>query len=787
MFLRSPRSSKPAMPMTRIVTLCGCLLLLAAPVFGQDGTEPIKATDLLKIKQLDDVTVSPDGRHIAYTVREIVEKTEEAGTYEYRTHLHYFSAEDLGAPRQLTFGDRGGSDPAWHPTSDRLAFVRPVDGKPQVFVLPIFGGEAYQLTTMEHGATSPQWSPDGTRLLFASSLPEKAVAERMADARHWPDERPGRHRGDTVGAEPDPDGSLRQVRAWLEKNAGDENPRVFTRLDVQGEHDLAPAFDYRHLFVLEVDAEDAEPVAVTQGYFSFGDAAWLPGGAQILLSGAPVEDRHPDRVRDSDLFIVDAGGGRFTRLLDLDGYSVFAPRPSPDGNLVAFLAQADVQAGYAQTEIGVFAIDGRTPPEMLTLGFDRSAGLPEWSPDNWFLYFVAPSEGGFPLYRLPTHTGRPASAGDPAPAAGDSLAADSLTLRQTRAAFAEGELVRRSPEVEQLTDATQGIRSFSLSRATAYYVVTEAANPFELYASNIEFSQARRLTDHNARWLASKKLSLPEAATLERDTLRIQYWVMPPTFAERGEKYPLLLEIHGGPSAMWGPGEATMWHEFQFMAARGFGVVYSNPRGSGGYGYAFKHLNYRDWGTGPAGDVLEVAREAVRKNRWADEDRQVVTGGSYAGYLTAWIVAHDDRFQAAVAQRGVYDLTAFLGEGNAWRLVPWHFGGYPWDDEGEDAPYAVLRANSPLTFVDQIETPLLIIHSDNDLRTGVTQSENLYKSLKILEKPVEYVRYPNAGHDLSRTGDPRQRVDRTLRIYEFLARYVTHDAAEEAAEHAGMN
>lgn len=225
-----------------------------------------------------------------------------------------------------------------------------------------------------------------------------------------------------------------------------------------------------------------------------------------------------------------------------------------------------------------------------------------------------------------------------------------------------------------------------------------------------------------------------------------------------------------------------MWHEFQFLAAQGFGIAYANPRGSGGYGHAFQRLNFQDWGDGPAGDVLAVASDAAR-NRWVDEDKLVVAGGSYAGYLTAWIVAHDDRFQAAVAQRGVYDLATFLGEGNAWRLVPSHFGGYPWgpqDATGDlganprlsaDDLAEILRDNSPLTYVERIRTPLLIMHGDNDRRTGVSQSEMLYKSLKILGRPVEYVRYPDAGHDLSRTGDPTQRIDRLLRIYEFLARY----------------
>ena len=247
---------------------------------------------------------------------------------------------------------------------------------------------------------------------------------------------------------------------------------------------------------------------------------------------------------------------------------------------------------------------------------------------------------------------------------------------------------------------------------------------------------------------------------------------------------------------MWGPGEASMWHELQFFASRGYGIVFSNPRGSGGYGYDFKRANFQDWGAGPADDVLAVASEAARMP-WLDPNRQVVTGGSYAGYLTAWIVAHDHRFKAAVAQRGVYDLGTFLGEGNAWRLVPTHFGGYPWDRDVDSTLYApvvvdasdstvadtavvelpdpvskILIQNSPLTYVDQIRTQLLIIHGDHDLRTGVIQSEILYKSLKILDRPVEYVRYPNSGHELSRSGDPQLRMDRLLRIYEFMERFI---------------
>ncbi|AEN74471.1 peptidase S9 prolyl oligopeptidase active site domain protein [Rhodothermus marinus SG0.5JP17-172] len=742
-------------------------LVLAWTAFAQDGNEPITVTDLLRIRQLESPTVSPDGRWLAYIVRQIdTVETEPDVRYAYRTHLYLVPTDGSTPPRAYTHGDRTASQPAWHPESDRIAFVRPVGGKPQLFVISLFGGEAEQLTDFRHGASRPRWRPDGSLLLFTATLSEKDV-RRAEGTPPWPDERPARTASDTAGARPNPDGSLAEIRAWLARNEADSNPRVFHRLDFQGEQSLQPQLRFQHLYVVE-PRPGAKPRALTHGFFSFSGAEWLPHGRQIVAAALLDSTRHPDRTRGSDLYLIDVDTSRINLLLHIDGYALFAPTPSPDGQWIAFLASPLADSGYAQTEIGLFRLDGRRPPELLTLHFDRSAGNLKWAPDMRYLYFVAPSNGGFPLYRIPffdLHPPRPAGATAP-----DTTA--------SRARFTADEVVRLRPKIERLLDYDRGVRDYDLSEATVYYVLTEPTNPYELYASDLAFKRPHRLTEHNASWLRTKRLSRPEAFTLKRDTLEIQYWVMKPAFFEKGRRYPMLLEIHGGPAAMWGPGEATMWHEFQFFASQGFAVVFSNPRGSGGYGRAFRRANYQDWGDGPAGDVLAVASAAARLP-WIDPERQVVTGGSYAGYLTAWIVAHDHRFKAAVAQRGVYDLQTFLGEGNAWRLVPWHFGGYPWDREtpallhGDTASVRdVILYNSPITWVHQIRTPLLIMHSDRDLRTGVIQSEMLYKSLKILGRPVEYVRYPDEGHELSRSGDPKRRMDRILRIYEFFMRYL---------------
>jgi dipeptidyl aminopeptidase/acylaminoacyl peptidase len=313
------------------------------------------------------------------------------------------------------------------------------------------------------------------------------------------------------------------------------------------------------------------------------------------------------------------------------------------------------------------------------------------------------------------------------------------------------------------------------------FAKTEVANPSELFVGSFTGASVQRpvtgnavkLSNHND-WVSGKTLSFPEKRTYKNSKGQtVEYWIMKPAAvvandaAAPGKKYPLVLNMHGGPTAMWGPGEPSMWHEFQYLCAQGYGLVYANPRGSGGYGIDFQRANVKDWGTGPTEDVLAAATDAARE-AWVDTSRQVITGGSYAGYLTAWIVAHDNRFKAAFAQRGVYDLTTFMGEGNAWRLVPNYFGGYPWQKSAEE----VLEANSPYTFVENIKTPLLIKHGENDLRTGIVQSEMMYKSLKILGRPVEYVRMPGGTHEMSRSGNVRQRIDRMLRIYEFFERYV---------------
>ncbi|MBO0937425.1 S9 family peptidase [Fibrella sp. HMF5335] len=745
--------------------LMGAQLVLAqaTPVNSVTGrvsdpkTTRVQVTDLTRIKQVGGIQLAPDGSSRAlYTLTTIEPQTDAPDEFDYRTQI-YLSGLKPNSAVALTRGTESARQPVWQPSSNdasqQIAFVRNVKNKPQVFVMPLGGGEAYALTNVPYGVSNPVFSPDGKRLLFTCSV---TFAELQNDTLLnpgkrgplWSVEKPGMSTSAVMGnagVKPNPDGSLAEVRAYLAKDETDKKAKVITRTNFQGEATTEPMLSFQHVYVIDV-REGATPRPVTRGFASYLAPAWMPNGQTILAVTDRDPTQHPDREYDSAIVALAAdGSGAATPVLSEAGKSFGNPTPSPSGMLLAYLVGASRDVGFAQ--LGLANLNGTNAANARQMAFDRAAGSLSWAPMNATavsrargqknaapaetLYFIAPTNGDVPLYRL-----NPASG-----------------------------------TIDKLTTPERGITAFAADQSRLVYATTAVADPSALEMASVSGQNPQVLEQPNAGWLTGKALSYPEKRVYTNSKGQaIDYWIMKPAGLQAGRTYPLVLNMHGGPTAMWGPGEASMWHELQYLCAQGYGVVYANPRGSGGYGQAFQRANVRDWGTGPAEDVLAAATVAARET-WVDTTRQVITGGSYAGYLTAWIVAHDNRFKAAFAQRGVYDLTTFMGEGNAWNLVPNYFG-LPW----EAGAKAILDANSPYSFVQNIKTPLLIKHGENDLRTGIIQSEMLYKSLKILNRPVEYVRMPGATHELSRSGNVRQRIDRLLRIWEFFERFVGEPA-----------
>ena len=717
---------------------------VATTALSAAAQQPITATDLLQLKQITEVDVAPNGAFAIYALQEIVDEgADKKGLekYDYRTHLWMMPLDDENAsPRQLTFGDRDDTSPEISPDGAHVAFVRQgamQEGeaerpKPQVWVMPLgAAGEARQVTTLEHGATSPAWRPDSKALLVASAIPFSKI-DGQPD---WDHERPARDWNDATipnednDADASPDGDRQSVRNWLERNAIKGDPNVYSRLAFQDELAIKGEDKFAHLFLIELSNE-SQPKQLTHGFRNHGNASFSPDGQTIVFVDKPRSADHPDRTYRASIYLMSASGGGARALLDDEGWSYNSPRFAPNDGSIIFTATQMDELLYRQSRLGRIAPSPREPQWL----------APDWPSDMTSpvataegVYYTSPWQGGFAL-----------------------------------------NFERYSADGHDHTDVVSGpvgVQTFDASGARIVAAITSIDNPSELVLIDRDTGDRRQLTKHNESWLQNRIISRPTEHWIDRpDGERIQYWVMEPTNRRDGEQYPVVLEIHGGPMAMWGPGEFSMWHEFQLLCSWGYGIVYSNPRGSGGYGYDFQRANHTNWGEGPTGDVLACLDEAIANNDWIDADRQFVTGGSYAGYLTAWIIAHTDRFDAAVAQRGVYDLHTFFGEGNAWLLVEHAMGGFPWDPEAR----IIHERESPFTYVDQITTPFLIMHGSNDLRTGVSQSEMMYRALKELDRPVEYVRYPNAGHDLSRNGNPRQRLDRLMRIVEFFERYANN-------------
>ncbi len=708
------------------------LLIIPVVVFAQTR-KPIVASDLMKIATTNSIQISPDGSKAVMVVNRKGVKNDNE--YYYIRNLYVVDLNTNAEPIQLTFGDRNDGSPQWSPDGKQIAFVRADGDKPQIWILPLGGGEAHAITKSEYGATNPRWSPDGKKILYSASIPFYSIDGKTP----WTFERPARAQGDEPnfkGMKADekkktttsPDGSLDDIRAWLAKNASESNPRVLYRQNLQAELTLQPDEDFEHLFLKSIGS-DEKPVQLTSGYQDFTAAEWSKDGKTILCTSRAYKI-HPDRERDSDLWTIDVDSKRAKEFLTWPGYSISNATYSPDGTQILFYAQGIQDRHATQTSLAVVPTAGGKP-QLLTSSFDRDINGATWSADSKTIYFLSQTEGSIPIFSVPAKGGA----------------------------------------ITKIFGGANGVNDMDVVGDKIVYALTETKNPWEVYLLNMKDKSSRQLTKLNESWMKDRLVSTPKEYWITNsDGMKVQYWVQEPIGKKDGVKYPTILNIHGGPTAMWGPGIFSMWHEYQLENSWGYGLVYSNPRGSGGYGDKFKKANFKNWGAGPASDILGSLDDAIKNNSWIDKDQLFVEGGSYAGYMVAWIISHDNRFKAANAQRGVYDLTTFLGEGNAWNLVPNDFGGYPWDPETKK----LLDSESPYTYVKNINTPLLIIHGDQDLRTGIIQGEMLYKSMKILGKPVEYVRYPKEGHELTRSGNPGRMMDHMLRVIEFFERYAKH-------------
>jgi dipeptidyl aminopeptidase/acylaminoacyl peptidase len=706
---------------THLIALAA-LALAAGRAQAQDR-RPLTALDFYHLKQAGNVSLSPDGRRAVFVVTEV-----DSAENRYRRDLWIASTDGSGMRRLTWTNARGIGGVAFSPDGRMIAFTqarqqgnRGQGG--QVWILPLAeGGEAWPLTELQTGAFAPVWSPDSRRIAFLSEL----TPQQISQADTTP---PAVDAGAIRNIDEDRAAALAAIRAKLAANARTQDPRVVTRLSYLAETAIQDE-SYAQIYVVDV-RPGARPVQITRQPYGMGVPAWTPRGDSLLYSaGPPRGEYHPDYELQSDLFMAAADGSGQPRAIAEAGYGENGPEFSPDGRHIVY-TRTLVDTEYTTATNGELMIMRRdgTDRRSVTAAMDRNPNNYVVTPDGW-LYFTVASEGSVPLYR-------------------------------TR-------LDRIAPQ--PVVRGARGVLNFDAKGGRIAWAEMNPRHPSDVYAADASGGGERRLTALNDSLLATVYVSdYHEIRYPSFDGRQAHGWYLLPINHRPGSRPPLAVEMHGGPHAMWGPGEPSMWLEYQVLAGAGYTVFLSNPRGSQGYGNAGLRSIRRDWGTPPARDIL-IGADSILARGLADPARQVITGGSYAGYMTAWIIAREapERFKAAVAQRGVYDLGIWYYSSNTWQLFEGEFGTRPWEDP------EITRAQSPLTYVANIKTPLLLLHADTDYRATIASAEALYRAMKVLNKEVEFVRYPREGHELTRAGEPGHRIDHMLRILEYFERHVTH-------------
>jgi dipeptidyl aminopeptidase/acylaminoacyl peptidase len=636
----------------------------------------------------------------------------------------------------------GVGDPRISPDGSRVAYVVGTtdregnEYKASIWVAPLDGsGEPRRVTFGEKRDGNPRWSPDGHWLAFASARgDEKSPAQLYVlpseggEARKLTDLKES---VEDFAWSPD---STRlaftsRVRdaAYEEEDEKKRAPRrvqrLFYKLDSVGW-----AVDRRrHIFL--VDLEGGEPRQLTDGDGEHDLPTWSPDGTRLVF--AALRGERWDTELISRLYAVGAEGGEPEPLTG-DDWSYETPAYSPDGTRIAFRTSPEDGTHPHHAQIGVMRPDG-SDHAVLTTSLDRQcAPYPDYREPIWDddrIVFTIEDRGNVHLYKV---------------------AADG------------------SSEPELVVGGEQVIANYELRAGTLLYTASTHTTMRELYLG----TEGRRLTDVGRAFTEGRELVEPERFTaVSQDGYEVDAWVVRPPGFEPGKRYPTLLNIHGGPFTQYGTG---FFDETQVYAAAGYVVLFSNPRG--GSGYSEEHGRAirgpigdagPGWGTRDYEDLMAVVDTALETFDFVDPERLGVIGGSYGGYMTSWIIGHTNRFKTAISERAVNNLVSAFGSSDLFWVFEKQFGGPLWDhiDAWID--------RSPTTYVKNMETPVLVMHSESDLRCNIEQGEHLFTALRLLGKEVEMLRFPAESHELSRAGSPIHRVMRFEAILDWFERYLS--------------
>src|SRR2546425_158728 len=569
----------------------------------------------------------------------------------------------------------------------------------------------------------PRISPDGQRVAFVLTTIDERKHEYRSSIWVAPTNG-GEARRFTTGN----GNSLPKVRVI---------DRLFYRLDGVGF-----IYDRRqHLFM--IDAAGGEPTQLTDGDWDDKDPAWSPDGTHIAFTSSRAEDRW--RIPCPDIYTLSIQKDHAGELQCLtDGtHPSYSPSWSPDGKTIAFLAKPKLRSGNHSELFIIDANAAQAALSCLTSEFEGGCSdwtnsdmtdeqlipAPVWSPDGKTLYILAVQRGSTRVYAI------------------------------------DAEGAGKQPPT--LTPGKMHVLDFSFDqdRNTGAILIENPTNVAEIFVSSMSSpGELRRLTHINDALFDELTLATPEYMFFSGvDGWPMDGWILKPRDFDPGKKYPLIVEIHGGPNTQYGYG---FMHEMQMLAAAGYVVLFTNPRGSLGYGREFALAVRGAWAEKDSLDIMAGVDSLLQKG-YIDEQRLGVIGGSYGGFMTSWLIGHTDRFKAAVADRSVIDRFSFFGSSDiGWDFTDDDMEVTPWDD-----PERYMRM-SPISYVKHIHTPLLIIHSENDLRCNIEQSEQLFAALKYIGREVLFVRFEGQSHGLSRGGHPKLRQERLRHIRAWFEKHL---------------
>ncbi len=697
-----------------------------------------------------DVAASPGGDYVAFTVTTVVEDDNRRHREVWLQPLA--DGRPDGDPFPVTSANEESSGPRWSPDGSLLAFSSSRDGDPNpIWFLRVGGpgGEAFHIEGVDG---PPVWSPDGSQIAFA-----RAPRAEGADGGAGGDAEPRDPREGWIA----PDAVSRTLDA--ERFDG----RVIT--SIRYKRDGRLSFQPHYLTqekrqIMVVDAAGGTPRQITRLAFNAGAPVWSADGRVIFFAGDEREDDELDSESSGDIWAVDAGGGTVRRLTSNPG-SESAPAVSPDGAALAFLSSP---ARGSQTDLMVAEIgsDGhfRGQPRNLTADWDLSPGAPTWTPDGAHVLFAAGIRGDSHLFRAPA-----AASGQSGQTSQTSQAGQAGRPGQA------GQAGAPPAPVEQVTRGARRLSSFSFSNSGRFmaFTATDPVTPPELYVGAADGSTEQKATRFNDAWLSRVALQPAEELTWTvADGTEIQGWVVKPVGFREGGSYPLVLKIHGGPHSAYGN---TFFPTFHVLSAAGFFVLYPNPRGSSGYGHDFQYATLGAWGIVDREDYLTGVDAALAAYPEIDPARLGVSGGSYGGFMTNWLTATTDRFHAAVTSRSITNWESWWGTSDAQGLTEYEFHGPPWEQRD------LYRRLSPISYVENVTAPTLIIHSENDYRTPIADGEQWFMSLRKLGVPTELVRYPRSSHGLSRTGEPWLLVDRLERLRSWFDHFLIQNPPQSRA------